>query len=395
MSAILKQVSGAQVTPVDDARLYDLILSGQTGIVEGCAVTHLGANQLQVSAGWGVCQGRMFTIEQEIINAVVSSSGTVPGRLLLHIDVTADTPAVFMTQAASSLPALTQEDINGNGTVYEIEMATYDISQTLISGLQMKFRTVLIQAEKLKTSVKIGNADFDGSFGISLEQMGAAETDTGIQLYTHSSGTLSGSGTNGRVKATKTATYSSFTINGTSYSVRAGEDTSVDFVSGVWYTFVLDAQAKTINFKRGGGVSSKMLGQATATTADVRKGKTFFAGDKTLKTGDGGVGATGSFTSKYNETVSVNVGFQPEKIVLSYQYDGGDTHIWLEFNADSPDVFTVHTSKGYNDTAISNAIGTTGAPASGYGYIKVTETGFDFMGYFTSSGNREIRYVCY
>lgn len=222
-----------------------------------------------------------------------------------------------------------------------------------------------------------------------------AETDTGIQLYTHSSGTLSGNGTNGRVKATATATYSRFTIGGVAYSVRAGEDTSVDFMSGVWYTFVLDAQAKTINFKRGGGVSSKMLGQATATTADVRKGKTFFAGDKTLKTGDGGVGATGSFTSKYNETVSVNVGFQPEKIVLSYQYDGGDTHIWLEFNADSPDVFTVHTSKGYNDTAISNAIGTTGAPASGYGYIKATETGFDFMGYFTSSGNREIRYVCY
>ena len=112
-----------------------------------------------------------------------------------------------------------------------------------------------------------------------------ADIDTGIQLYTHSSGTLTGSGTNGRVKATKTATYTSFTINGTSYSVRAGEDTSVDFVSGVWYTFVLDTQAKTINFKSGGGVSNSKLTATTAVAADVLNGKTFYSGNKTLKTG--------------------------------------------------------------------------------------------------------------
>ncbi len=395
MSVALKHLSGAQVSPADDARLYDLILTGQTGIVEGCAVTHLGSNQLQISAGWGVCHGRVFVVQQETINATVSSSGTVSGRLLLHIDVTADNPAVFQTQAAASLPPLTQEDINGNGTIYEIEMATYNISQVLISNLKMKFRTIFMQALKLSNPIKIGNADFDGSFGISLAQMGAAETDTGIQLYTHSAGTLSGSGTNGRVKATATATYSKFTIGGVSYSVRAGEDTSVDFVSGVWYTFVLDTVAKTINFKRGGGVSSKKLAQATTLITDVRKGKTFFAGDKELKTGAGDLGATGVFTSKYNDTVSIDVGFKPEKIVLSYQYDGGDTHIWLVCTADTPGVFTVHTSKGYNDTAVSNTIGTAGTPASGYGYIEVTDTGFEFMGYYASSGLREIRYVCY
>ncbi len=56
MAINLKQYTGSTITPTDDALLYDFIMSEQSGIFEGCEVTHLGANQLQISDGRGLYQ---------------------------------------------------------------------------------------------------------------------------------------------------------------------------------------------------------------------------------------------------------------------------------------------------------------------------------------------------
>ncbi|MBP1553359.1 MAG: hypothetical protein J6B21_04310 [Oscillospiraceae bacterium] len=112
-----------------------------------------------------------------------------------------------------------------------------------------------------------------------------ATAGQGVHLYTQSSGTLSGSGENGKFKATATGTYIAFTIGGVSYAVKAGGETEIELTSGVWYSFILDTDAKTINFKSGGGLSNSKLALATATAADVLTGKTFYSGNKTLKTG--------------------------------------------------------------------------------------------------------------
>lgn len=80
---------------------------------------------------------------------------------------------------------------------------------------------------------------------------GKAPKDNGIQLYTHSSGNLTGTGTNGRFKATSSGTISSIKVNGTTYSVKQGGESSVELISGCWYTFILDG--KTVNFNAGGG----------------------------------------------------------------------------------------------------------------------------------------------
>lgn len=80
-----------------------------------------------------------------------------------------------------------------------------------------------------------------------------------ITTYTQSAGTLTGTGENGKFKATTTGTYTSFTINGVSYAVKAGDDTEVELTSGAWYNFILDSSAKTINFKLGGLSKAKLL----------------------------------------------------------------------------------------------------------------------------------------
>lgn len=136
MSIKLLQIDTGLVTPKDDAILYDWLLRRSTGVMEGCTVTSLGANQLQVAAGRLVVMGRQVVIEQETILATLSASGTVNGRVLIHIDLNdSATPIKFLTQAAETLPDLTQEDINHGGTVYEYPLATYQVDQTQISGL--------------------------------------------------------------------------------------------------------------------------------------------------------------------------------------------------------------------------------------------------------------------
>lgn len=85
-----------------------------------------------------------------------------------------------------------------------------------------------------------------------------------ISEYTCSGNSLTGNGANGKFKATAGGTYTAFTIDGQSYSVKSGGENEVELTAGVWYTFVLDVQDKTINFKSGGaGLNFKIVGGTT------------------------------------------------------------------------------------------------------------------------------------
>lgn len=134
----LKQFTGQNITPTDDATLYELFSSSQAGIIYGCNVTSLGANQLQVSAGRGMILGRSFVVEQETILAELAPSGNMKGRLSIKIDLgNAETPISFETQVGSVLPSPTQEQLNRGGSVYEMPLAEYDVDAIQISNVTM------------------------------------------------------------------------------------------------------------------------------------------------------------------------------------------------------------------------------------------------------------------
>lgn len=143
MSATLYQVAGAVVPPVADARLYHLLL-GQTGVAEGCEVTSLGGTMLHIADGWGVVQGRVWSVPAQDISVTASASGTVKGRLLLRLDTSleAGSAAQLVTQAAETLPDLNQEDMLSGGSVYELPLATYSVSETSVTDLAMVVGTV-------------------------------------------------------------------------------------------------------------------------------------------------------------------------------------------------------------------------------------------------------------
>lgn len=130
MSITLHTVDNGVVNAINDAKYYEKLTNSACGLVEGGTVTIVSANTLHITAGWGIVLGRLFTITAEDINVETSRSGTVNGRLKMVIDLSnPDTPISFESEARSSLPALTQEDLNDGGFVYEYALATYSIDE--------------------------------------------------------------------------------------------------------------------------------------------------------------------------------------------------------------------------------------------------------------------------
>lgn len=119
--------------------------------------------------------------------------------------------------------------------------------------------------------------------------------DVTVQTYTHTregtQHTFSGSGANGCALMTADVQAGdTFAVNGKAVTAYMGTETAVDEMvgstwTGKWISFIYDAERDTLNFKGGGGLGSSKLSAATAATGNVLSGKTFYSGDKTLKTG--------------------------------------------------------------------------------------------------------------
>ncbi len=140
MAAIIKQIDGGLVTPKDDAVLHELF-NGQCGVLKGCAVTYLGANQIKIGAGYAYICGRLVEIAEETLLSPFSENETgVEGEVVLKVDILAETPAELIARAPRQ--ELVQQDINEDGTVYEYLLATYTVTDVSISGLAVKYKII-------------------------------------------------------------------------------------------------------------------------------------------------------------------------------------------------------------------------------------------------------------
>lgn len=124
------------VTPQDDALIYETALQ-ESGMIYGGVVTIKNANVLHVDAGHGALCGRKFTIEATDVPVPLTASGSLQGRIYIHMDLS-DTgePISFQVETASSLtPVIQQADVNINSGIYEINLATFIIDTSTISNL--------------------------------------------------------------------------------------------------------------------------------------------------------------------------------------------------------------------------------------------------------------------
>lgn len=167
------QIQGQNVPPLADARLYELLSGGGVGVVVGCEITSLGGLQLRVGSGWILIQGRWIAIAEETVTVTPSGSGQVDGQALLHIDVSnTESPGAWVFNAQTPLPAPVQEDINGSGTIYEMQMCNYKVDQLQVTDLQTTFPVLGTAAGYIYK----GTFDVDGWTGSGSVSQTAALT---------------------------------------------------------------------------------------------------------------------------------------------------------------------------------------------------------------------------
>lgn len=168
--------------------------------------------------------------------------------------------------------------------------------------------------------------------------------ENGIFVYTHTAGALSGSGTNGRFKATVSETVSALNVNGTSCAVKCGEETEMELVADCWYTFILDGN--TVNFSSGGaGLNFKIVGSTTEPVSpkentiwvetDVAIGEWQFSAKEPAVRADGTALAAGDVWVEISENADVVINIAKKNGVniglnAVYLWDGTD---WIEQTA--------------------------------------------------------------
>ena len=129
--------SGSTVTPVDDAIIYERF-EANSGIIDGCEVTIKDSATLHINSGHGIICGRKFTVTDSDIPVELSSSGTLLGRLYVHMDLSSiSAPIELLIETGASLTAEQQDsDINVNSGVWEINLATFTVDTVTIDDLE-------------------------------------------------------------------------------------------------------------------------------------------------------------------------------------------------------------------------------------------------------------------
>lgn len=118
------------------ALFIDTFLSSKNGIVKGCELANT-SNSITISNGFFCVRGRFLQIVGE--DTISAGNDNSYCKLVCEIDLSKENTESELTQAqfkivksSTSYPNLTQQDITGNGTIYQFEFAKF---RTGIGGI--------------------------------------------------------------------------------------------------------------------------------------------------------------------------------------------------------------------------------------------------------------------
>ena len=284
------------------------------------AVTATGTGMnVQVQPGMAQVQGA-FCLEDTVQTLPIAAADASLNRIdsvVLRLDLSLDkrdiSLAVVSGVAAVSpvAPALTR-----NNTTWELGIANVLVSAGAGVITQRDVEDTRLDDTRCSAVAQtVGELDTSGFFAQLTamiarlrEEIGDVETGTAAMLRSvydpgddgvnicvqeyecTKSGSvyaLVGEGTVGRFKVPAAwSAGDTWTVNGVPVPAYCGADAADGdcVVTGRWITFVYDGTR--LDFNGGGGLSAGKLAQATATEADVLANSTFYAKDKTLRTGN-------------------------------------------------------------------------------------------------------------
>lgn len=334
------------------------------------------------TGGWlsdGAKYGISFWSANDIDLTVETADGVNPRKdrvvVSWHIPQQATVPDVVIRKGTPSASPQPPALVN-NGEYAEIclaeinvpagatEITSYNITDTrldetlcgLVSMGVEKIPTGGLEAQFMDWFEDL-QTNLDGDVAVNLQNQitgHISDTEVHLRTLTHSKyGTthnLAGlSGVSGTVSCVFKATAAfnagdTIRVDNTGYTIQLSNGEEADdnlFVSGATVAVIVDTGAKKVNFKSGGGLSNSKLALANATAADVAEGKTFYAGNKTLKTGTlvPYKYATGTVRMPLNENLQVGdtvltisgLSFRPFLLVVR-SYEGAQNYpLWDRF----------------------------------------------------------------
>lgn len=129
-----------RMTPADLGRIFETLFSD--GIIQGCAMSY-GSATFSVASGYLVAGGKLLCVPSAI-SRIINQATSGYARLLLTIDLTRTATITSFEQAeltveysatSGGFPSLTQSDVNGAGTVYQIVLAVVSLGAAGITGI--------------------------------------------------------------------------------------------------------------------------------------------------------------------------------------------------------------------------------------------------------------------
>lgn len=143
-SIVLKTFKGGNVTPLNDAIIFQTAIPG-AGVFKGCEVTAARGNILHISQGYGIIKGRFFEMYENEVSVNLAETGqTLNGRLYLHMDLSnADEPIKIMTETGETLSNLLMDaNVNYNNSAYDLELAVFKVDAAGVLNLTQTFPNV-------------------------------------------------------------------------------------------------------------------------------------------------------------------------------------------------------------------------------------------------------------
>ena len=157
--------SGQNVRPQDDGALY--FAHNGDGILDGCAMS-ISGDDLVIQSGHFIMGGRVVHVDGAT-NVDLSGRGLTTGyiQVIMNADMSKAEGLQWYTSyvesATTTFPALTQDDINGSGTLYQLELAVVQISGGNLTGIysEMRISDVIVRSSTATGSLRasMGSAD--------------------------------------------------------------------------------------------------------------------------------------------------------------------------------------------------------------------------------------------
>ena len=168
--------NNCNVSSRQDAHYHWTFLNHTNGVTKGCGLTY-DKTHIYIAKGFFIIFGRMVEVTGvETVDVSPTASGSLYCRLVYTVDLTKENTVENFEQgyfeilsSASGYPALTQEDLDADGTKYQMDFAKFIVGT---SGITSFIRTLTsINFSDLYAGLEQNREDYAAALDEYIEEL--------------------------------------------------------------------------------------------------------------------------------------------------------------------------------------------------------------------------------